>query len=231
VHLLLACASDAASAPNAPSGARVGHWVGRASRKRLSHAANRIISAADKARLHPAGESGYAHAEQVLSDAVALALHIAQSHGSPPSPTGYPVQQIHALLAEELGLRRTENGGRVAPMLDYFDGRAAAALAGGVRHVQSWPTDLLGCARSRQPERASMQHYKTLSKWSLANGIGEQPSPSYPPPAPPTPVGGRSTASAFDTPLLSAMFASFKGTRADDTFDESTVARRRRLAR
>ena len=41
---------------------------------------------------------------KLFADALMLTLHIAQSQGAPAALTGgYPVQQVHSILADELG--------------------------------------------------------------------------------------------------------------------------------
>ena len=179
IHLLLACASDAAASPNATS-IRVGHWAQPASHKRLSHAAVKILTAAERARRYPPGESAYARAEQVLADALALSLHVAQTHGAPVPPTGgYPVQQMHALLSEELGL--------------VHAGQEHAGLGSlAVRQVHSWPTDLLNCARPRQPSPSPARG--SAKKWGGGSRRKQH-----------TPASGSS--GAFETPLLASMLS------------------------
>ena len=240
VHLVLACASDAAAAPGSPggSGYLVGHWAQAASQKRLAHASRKILDAADRARRHPPDESAFARAEQVLSDALALALHVAQSHGAPASTTGgYPVQQLHTILADELGLHN--RGGPLATLGHgggYGVGASAAASSSGAvvpappRQTLSFPFDL-ACARPRQspaPMKPSPAP-SAGSKWGAPLT-----------PAPANPFGSFAAASAsgggaFGTPLLESMFASLTkhaGDAADGyVAEESGFVLRRRLAR
>ena len=54
-------------------------------------------------------------AEQLLADALALSLQVAQTQRAPTAATGgYPVQQMHAILAEEMGLARKDGALRDA---------------------------------------------------------------------------------------------------------------------
>jgi hypothetical protein len=204
VHLLLACASDSAGSPEVPVG-RVGHWAHRPSQKRLSHAASRILSAAANARRYPPEESAYARSEQIVSDALALTLHVAQSHGAPPLATGgYPVQQIHALLVAEAGMMDGQPGGQPGGGRAGGGGGASSALVpGGLRQVQSWPVDLLGCAgRSRAPPPPPVAERPVAASTA---GFG---TPNARAALAPPSSGFGGGGGAFATPLLSQMFAS-----------------------
>ena len=212
VHLVLACASDSAASPNAPDD-RVGHWAHPPSQKRLSHAAHRILTAAANARRYAPDEPAYSRAEQVVSDALALALHVAQSHGAPTLATGgYPVQQMHAILAEEAGLLdvatangRGGGGGGKALVL---------SSAPGLRQVQSWPVDLLACGgrtrgNANAPQPQPQQPQQPPERPTPARGVLGTPDARRAPAPTSTFSRGSGGGGAFSTPLLSQMFATF----------------------
>lgn len=202
VHLLVACASDAAASPQSPQ-LRVGHWGQRPSRARVSAAATVVLQTAEGLRRPSRDASPHEVAEQTLADSLELALHVVRVHGAPATNlSGYPVTELHALLAEELGLLPKD---APRPPPEPSETRLAARAAGGMRQTQSWPVDLLaGCGgRSWVPKEPFAQDEKPMAPTRVPRSLAAPKQKHRTPPRPSVPAG------AFDTPLLASMLASF----------------------
>ena len=257
VHVLLACAADAAASPTVAQ-LRVGHWAQRPSRERLTEAAAHVLKAAELEQQQKPylANPAYSPPEQVLADALELCLQVARAHGTGLAAHelgGYPIPELHSLLAEELGLlprdgpRNTGWAARAprpppvgSPPPGVEETRLAAAAAGGVRQTQSWPAELLGCAWPRNPTRSAGPaiggaHEERQQPYGAAHvmagrGVVERsrqrsPHRHHQRRSSPAPRAPRAAESgAFGTPLLASMFANLSS-------NEEVVVRRRRLAR
>ena len=189
VNVLLACATDAAASPNATQ-LRVGRWSQQPSRSRLSQAASVVVQTAEVLRLSAGqGTPSDAHelAERTLADALELCLHILRAQGSPGLHRGsYPVTELHALLAEEIGLLPSDgvrsplllHEARVACNLSHTVGGTFVAGAAAAHPTQSW--------RIQQPKTSTLSWPKTQPDKHAAAPAG-----------------------TFDTPLLASMLAGF----------------------
>ena len=189
VNVLLACATDAAASPNATQW-RVGRWSQQPSRSRLSQAASVVVQTADVLRLsagQAAPQDAHELAERTLADALELCLHILRAQGSPGLHRGsYPVTELHALLAEEIGLVPSDgvrsplilHQARVACNLSHTVGGTLVGAAAAAPPTQPWPV--------QQPKSSAPSWPKTQPDKHAAAPAG-----------------------TFDTPLLASMLAGF----------------------
>ena len=206
VNVLLACATDAAASPNATQW-RVGRWSQQPSRSRLSQAASVVVQTADVLRLsagQAAPQDAHELAERTLADALELCLHILRAQGSPGLHRGsYPVTELHALLAEEIGLVPSDgvrsplvlHQARVACNLSHTVGGTLVGAAAAAPPTQSVGGTFVGAAAAAPPTQP----------WPV-----QQPkssAPSWPKTQPDKHAAA--PAGTFDTPLLASMLAGF----------------------